>query len=78
MQDGGKCMAEKGQQAEGQEQIDIWSKTVACYTGEFLPNMIGEDWVTVENMRCRDLYAQCVQKLCEYNTEPRLILCCVH
>ena len=27
-------MAEKGQQAEGQEQIDIWSKTVACYTGD--------------------------------------------
>lgn len=62
-------LAKKGQQAEGQEQIDIWSKTVACYTGEFLPNMIGEDWVTVENVRCRDLYAQCVQKLCEYNME---------
>lgn len=60
-------LAEKSRLAEGQEQIDICRRAAACYTGEFLPNMIGEDWVTVENVRCRDLYAHCVQKLCEYN-----------
>ena len=62
-------LSEKSKQADKQEQIDICRKAVACYTGEFLPNMIGEDWATVENVRCRDLYAQCVKKLCEYNME---------
>lgn len=59
-------LAEKSQSKTGQEQIRLCRKAVACYTGEFLPNMIGEGWVTVENVHCKELYTNCVRKLCEY------------
>lgn len=59
-------LAEKSQSKTGQEEIRLCRKAVACYTGEFLPNMIGEAWVTVENVHCKELYTNCVRKLCEY------------
>ena len=59
-------LAEKSQSKTGQEQIRLCRKAAACYTGEFLPNMIGEAWVTVENVHCKELYTNCVRKLCEY------------
>ena len=59
----------EGQKSHGTEKMEAWRRAVQCYTGEFLPNMIGEDWVTVENVRCRDMYAKCVQELCEYYME---------
>ena len=59
-------LAEESQGKTGQEQIRLCRKAAACYTGEFLPNMIGENWVTVENVHCRELYTNCVRKLCEY------------
>lgn len=59
-------LAEESQGKTGQEEIQLCRKAAACYTGEFLPNMIGEDWVTVENVHCRELYTNCVRKLCEY------------
>lgn len=59
-------LAEKSQSKTGQEEIRLCRKAVACYTGEFLPNMIGEGWVTVENVHCKELYTNCVRKLCEY------------
>ena len=59
-------LAEESQNKTGQEEIRLCRKAVACYTGEFLPNMIGEGWVTVENVHCKELYTNCVRKLCEY------------
>ena len=59
-------LAEESQSRTGQEEIRLCRKAAACYTGEFLPNMIGEDWVTVENVHCKELYTNCVRKLCEY------------
>lgn len=59
-------LAEKSQSKTGQEEIRLCRKAVACYTGEFLPNMIGEAWVAVENVHCKELYTNCVRKLCEY------------
>ena len=59
-------LAEESQSKTGQEEIRLCRKAAACYTGEFLPNMIGENWVTVENVHCKELYTNCVRKLCEY------------
>ena len=38
----------------------------ACrmYTGEFLPSMIGEDWVSVRNAACREQYFYCMNEAC--------------
>lgn len=39
------------------------------YTGEFLPNMIGEDWVAVKNIYFQELYSSCLKELCKYLKE---------
>lgn len=39
-----------------EEKAQIWTRAGRLYTGEFLPDMIGEDWVAVENVRFRDMY----------------------
>lgn len=58
-------LVQEGQEKSGEERLNAYREAVSVYSGEFLPNMIGEDWVTVENVRCRDLYARCVHALCE-------------
>lgn len=49
-----------------QERNNIWLNAWKIYRGEFLPNMIGEDWAAVENVRCRDMYFMCVEELCHW------------
>ena len=39
------------------------AKAWKLYTGEFLPDMMGEDWAAVENIACRDMYST-VSKNC--------------
>lgn len=48
------------------ERQSIWMKAWKIYRGEFLPNMIGEDWAAVENVKCRDYYFTCVEELCTW------------
>lgn len=55
-----------------EEKAQIWTSAGRLYTGEFLPDMIGEDWVAVENVRFRDMYVTCMEELCHYlKTEER-------
>lgn len=59
-----KKLVQMNQESSGEVRREAYRRAVSVYKGEFLPNMIGEDWVTVENVRCRDLYARCVKELC--------------
>ena len=45
---------------------NLTPKQWKLYTGEFLPDMMGEDWAAVENIACRDMYFDCVEELCHY------------
>ena len=47
-------------------KMEIYAKAWKLYTGEFLPDMMGEDWAVVENIACRDMYFDCVEELCHY------------
>ena len=47
-------------------KIEIYTKAWKLYIGEFLPDMMGEDWAAVENIACRDMYFECVEELCHY------------
>ena len=38
------------------KQSEEFRRACKCYIGEFLPNMIGEDWVSVKNVAYRDMY----------------------
>lgn len=57
-------LAARRLQESGETRIKTCREAVRLYSGEFLPAMIGEDWVTVENVRCRDLYFDCMRELC--------------
>ena len=46
--------------------MEIYTKAWKLYIGEFLPDMMGEDWAAVENIACRDMYFECVEELCHY------------
>lgn len=58
----------KVQQARLEEDPDARVEELleACrrYTGEFLPSMIGEDWVAVRNAGYRQQYFYCLDELC--------------
>lgn len=61
-----KSLIEQGlKEKREKERIHIWMEAWKTYKGEFLPNMIGEEWVSVENVKCRDYYFMCTKELCE-------------
>lgn len=60
----------QGQRAEDKtERMNAFLEGCRLYTGEFLPSMIGEDWVTVRNIHYRDLYFSCLTELCDWLKE---------
>lgn len=55
------------EEAEDEEQkAELCRRACSIYTGEFLPNMIGEDWAAVRNVRYRDMYFNCADLLCQW------------
>ena len=48
------------------DRLQLWLKIWKIYKGEFLPDMIGENWVAVENVQCRDDYFQVTTQLCQW------------
>ena len=45
------------------EKLKLYTKAFNLYKGEFLPASSTEDWVTVESVRYKELYAGCVRAL---------------
>lgn len=48
------------------EKIELYEQACHIYTGEFLPDMIGEDWAAVQNFKDHELYIRCMQVLLEH------------
>lgn len=61
-------------------QQQLLEKADSLYRGEFLPTMIGDEWVVVENHRLQELYFQCMRKLMELlrrqESNGKLLGCC--
>lgn len=61
-------------------QQKLLEKADSLYRGEFLPAMIGDDWVAVSNRRFQELYFQCMRKLMELlkqqESNGKLLRCC--
>ena len=58
-------MTEKEKKEKREEdKLPLWMQAWKIYKGEFLPDMIGEQWVAVENVRCRDEYFRVTKELC--------------
>lgn len=60
--------SEKARQARladsPEERLSCCVAACRMYTGEFLPSMIGEDWVSVRNAACREQYFYCMNEAC--------------
>ena len=48
------------------EKMELFLEACKLYTGEFLPNMIGEDWAAVRNIHYQELYSSALQVLLEW------------
>ena len=46
------------------EQVELYLEACRMYTGEFLPTMIGEDWVAVRSTAYREQYFYCLEEVC--------------
>ena len=46
----------------GEERIKCLMEACKLYKGEFLPNMIGEDWVAIENTKLQTLYVKALKE----------------
>lgn len=51
------------------DRIHLLMEAWKSYRGEFLPDMIGESWASVENAKCRDDYFMCTEELCKWLKE---------
>lgn len=51
------------------DRLHLLMEAWKCYRGEFLPDMIGENWAAVENVKCRDDYFMCIEELCKWLKE---------
>lgn len=50
---------------EGEERTQLLIQICQSYEGEFMPELLGEEWATVENAGYRTIYFQCMQELCQ-------------
>ena len=50
-----------GQTAE--RRIELFSRTIGLYDGDFLPNLSGNDWATVIFAQYSNIYDQCFEKV---------------
>lgn len=48
------------------ERLQLWIRIWKIYQGEFLPDMIGENWVAVENVRCKEEYTRITTDMCKW------------
>lgn len=48
------------------DRLHLLMEAWKSYRGEFLPDMIGENWAAVENVKCRDNYFMCTEELCKW------------
>lgn len=65
-------MQEGDQTDDPEEKVDFYEKASNLYEGEFLPDMIGEDWVAVQNTKDHELYIKCMKTLLIYYQEKEM------
>lgn len=54
------------------EKIALYEQASSLYAGEFLPDMIGEDWAAVQNTKDHELYMKCMKALLEHYQKEEL------
>ncbi|MEG2700435.1 MAG: BTAD domain-containing putative transcriptional regulator [Hungatella sp.] len=50
--------------AQGDEQLALFKEACKRYSGEFLPDITGEEWVAIAGVRYQKLYFACLKEAC--------------
>jgi len=53
------------------KRMDILLEACRLYSGEFLPNMLGEDWAAVKNVEYQKRYAASLEAVCRWLMEEK-------
>lgn len=53
------------------KRADLQKKACRMYSGEFLKDLSGEEWVLIEGIKYKELYTDALQQVCEYLKEQR-------
>lgn len=63
-------IAEQGKrETDPDAKMQKYLQACSLYKGEFLPDLIGEDWAAVQNIHYRNLYFDCLNELCRWLQE---------
>jgi tetratricopeptide (TPR) repeat protein len=60
-----KLIRQARTEADVARRRELLLKACEVYTGEFLPDMIGEDWIAIENVRYQRMYEDSMQEVLE-------------
>ncbi|MCM1025244.1 MAG: winged helix-turn-helix domain-containing protein [Roseburia sp.] len=50
-------------ETDDEARLELYCQACNCYKGEFLSNLPGEEWVTIEGARFRELYFQALEEV---------------
>lgn len=60
-------LIKEAEAAEGlKEKIMLLKKACMIYTGDFLPDLSGDDWALVEGVQYKNQYTEALKQLCNY------------
>jgi hypothetical protein len=60
-----KLIRQARAEADVTRRRELLLEACEVYTGEFLPDMIGDDWIAIENMRYQRMYEDSMQEVLE-------------
>lgn len=60
---------EAQEEAQRDKRMQLYAGACSMYAGEFLPDMIGEEWAAVKNVQYKSLYDTAVEELCNWLKE---------
>ena len=64
-----KKLVETAEENDEEKKFDMLEQACMMYTGEFLPNMSGEDWVVIEALQYKKLYADALHQVCDWKLD---------
>ena len=64
-----KKLVETAEENDEEKKFDMLEQACMMYTGEFLPNMSGEDWVVIEALQYKKLYADALRQVCDWKLD---------
>ena len=53
------------EESDRQKKLEMLQEACQLYSGEFLQKLSGDEWVLIEGVQCKNMYAYALQELCD-------------